>query len=97
MDLSSIQNVIRELSPLELATLVCLIADQHCIVSAPENLLDDLEAELRLFVENTFDLSCVVVNCSPSTTTTDFSNGVVVENEANLGDGVCSPARPRPS
>lgn len=39
---------IHELSDLELATLLCLIAKEHCIISTNSDVLDELEQELQL-------------------------------------------------
>lgn len=39
---------VQTLSDLELAVLVCLIAEQHCIVETETQLLDTVEAELKL-------------------------------------------------
>lgn len=38
----------KELSDLELAALICLVADEHCIIAADDDFVDDLENELRL-------------------------------------------------
>jgi hypothetical protein len=39
---------IQYLSDIELAVLVCLVADQHCIIKTERNLLDAVARELRL-------------------------------------------------
>jgi hypothetical protein len=39
---------VHDLSDLELATLLCLIAKEHCIVETDAESLDDLEQELQL-------------------------------------------------
>ena len=39
---------IHELSDLELATLLCLVANEHCIISTDRDVLDELEQELQL-------------------------------------------------
>lgn len=36
------------LSDLELATLVCLVAEQHCVIETEAQLLDNVERELKL-------------------------------------------------
>lgn len=41
-------NIINELSDLELAALICLVCNQHCIIRTPSDLLDGLEGELQL-------------------------------------------------
>jgi len=39
---------VQELSDIELALLLCLAADQHCIIQTKEESLDALEEELQL-------------------------------------------------
>jgi hypothetical protein len=42
---------VQALSDLELAVLICLVADQHCIIESDLNLLNDIEEELKLVRE----------------------------------------------
>lgn len=39
---------VQTLSDLELAVLVCLVAEQHCIIETGGQLLDTVESELKL-------------------------------------------------
>ena len=39
---------VQSLSDLELAVLICLVADQHCIIETEKELINNVEAELRL-------------------------------------------------
>lgn len=39
---------VQTLSDLELAVLVCLVAEQHCIIETEGQLLDTVESELKL-------------------------------------------------
>jgi hypothetical protein len=39
---------VQALSDLELAVLICLVADQHCIIESDLNQLNDIEEELKL-------------------------------------------------
>jgi hypothetical protein len=41
-------NKIHDLSDLELATLICLVAQEHCIIDTDPDVLDDLVQELQL-------------------------------------------------
>lgn len=43
-----IAEKVQALSDIELALLLCLVADQHCIIETDEPLLDGLEHELRI-------------------------------------------------
>ena len=48
MDFQHLINRVPDLSDLELATLLCLVAKQHCIVETVDELIDDLASELAL-------------------------------------------------
>jgi hypothetical protein len=39
---------VQTLSDLELAVLICLIAEQHCIIQTEHGLLENVEEELKL-------------------------------------------------
>jgi len=39
---------VQALSDIELAILLCLITDQHCIIEAAEEFLDKLNQEIKL-------------------------------------------------
>jgi hypothetical protein len=43
-----ITEKVQALSDLELAVLICLVADQHCIIEAEKELLHDVQEELKL-------------------------------------------------
>jgi hypothetical protein len=48
MDISDFVDNVQDLSDLELATLLCLIAKEHCIFETADELIDDLASELAL-------------------------------------------------
>lgn len=39
---------VQTLSDIELAVLICLVADQHCIIETERDLLEDVQQELKL-------------------------------------------------
>lgn len=41
-------NKVQDLSDLELAALLCLVAQEHCIIDTEPDCLDDLVLELQL-------------------------------------------------
>jgi hypothetical protein len=43
-----ILDKVYNLSDLELATLTCFVAEQHCIIQTSEDLLDHVEQELAI-------------------------------------------------
>ncbi|THW66083.1 hypothetical protein D6D20_01601 [Aureobasidium pullulans] len=70
---------VQALGDLELAVLLCLVAQQHCIISTQNLLLDNLAQELKLIAANIFGLTCALVNCSAATTLDDFKQSVLVD------------------
>ena len=48
MDVSDFVDNVQDLSDLELATLLCLLAKEHCIFETADELIDDLASELAL-------------------------------------------------
>lgn len=48
MDNNVTTEELQELGDLELAALLCLVAEENCIIRAAAEDLDDLEQELRL-------------------------------------------------
>lgn len=44
---------VQALSDLELAVLICLVADQHCIIETERSFINDVEEELGM-VSQTF-------------------------------------------
>jgi adenylate kinase len=43
-----IAHKVQTLSDIELAVLLCLVVDQHCIIETDAQFLDGLEKELRI-------------------------------------------------
>jgi hypothetical protein len=39
---------VQGLSDLELAVLICIVAEQHCIIETSDNLINDVAKELEL-------------------------------------------------
>ncbi|KAB8300163.1 hypothetical protein EYC80_000390 [Monilinia laxa] len=70
-------NKIHELSDLELAALICLIAEEHCIIDTDPDALDDLIQELQLVASKVFGLTYAVINCNSQTTLDDFAQAIL--------------------
>lgn len=47
---------VHELSDLELATLICLVAHEHCVIDTDPSVLDELVQELELVIFSTINL-----------------------------------------
>ncbi|TPX17279.1 uncharacterized protein E0L32_012246 [Thyridium curvatum] len=69
---------VHDLSDLELAALLSLIAREHCVITTPGDALDDLVEELKLISTRTFGLSYAVVDCNPDTTLEDFATSLLL-------------------
>lgn len=71
------------LSDVELACLLSLISNEHCIVSTPADCLHDLVTELQLITDRTFGLKSAVVECTPNTTLDDFASSLLLQPHAS--------------
>ncbi|KAF1834663.1 hypothetical protein BDW02DRAFT_323358 [Decorospora gaudefroyi] len=74
---------VQALSDLELAVLICLVADQHCIIEAENSRLGDVQEELKLVASNVFGLTCAVLECDENVTLDDFGVGILIKEEDN--------------
>jgi len=84
---------VHELSDLELATLLCLVAQEHCIIDTDPVALDDLVQELELVASKVFGLSSAVVDCTEHTSLDDFAHAILsVEGSPTRSN---SPVRTR--
>lgn len=77
MDVPNTEPFYQQLSDLELAAVVCLVADQHCIIKTHEYLIDDLQSEIELIVARTFGLAGTSIQCTAQTTVEEFSNVIL--------------------
>ncbi|TVY57913.1 hypothetical protein LCER1_G001182, partial [Lachnellula cervina] len=68
---------IHDLSDLELATLICLVAQEHCIIDTEPDSIDDLVLELELVAAKVFGLSHAVIDCSEHTSLDDFAYDIL--------------------
>ncbi|KAF2658937.1 hypothetical protein K491DRAFT_702587 [Lophiostoma macrostomum CBS 122681] len=76
-----IAEKVQALSDIELAVLLCLVADQHCIIETEGQLLDNLQHELEIVATSVFGLTCSVLECSQQTTLDDFGSGILVTGD----------------
>lgn len=54
MDLSgsdSFAEKVQALGDIELAVLICLIAEQHCIIEAGQQTVEDVQEELKMVIK----------------------------------------------
>ena len=92
MDVQEFVESIPNLSDLELAVLLSLIAKQHCLVSTEDNLIDALASELALIVSEVFKLTYVVLEAEDLQLAERFGEAILDEHhnfasESVFGEG----------
>ncbi|KAK3048790.1 hypothetical protein LTR09_009902 [Extremus antarcticus] len=73
----TLQQDLQALGDLELAILVSLVAQEHCIFSTDHS-RHDLRDELDIICRAIFGLQSAVIQCGPATTVDDFNEGILV-------------------
>ncbi|EFX05897.1 hypothetical protein CMQ_3966 [Grosmannia clavigera kw1407] len=71
-------NRVHSLSDLELAVLLSLISQEHCVIGTSGVVLDDLVDELFLISSKVFGLRCVVVDCHKHMTLDEFQASIII-------------------
>jgi len=80
MDLQEFVENVPNLTDLELAVLLSLIAKQHCLVYTDDNLLNALASELALIVSETFKLSYVILEPEHLQSVDKFGDAILDEH-----------------
>ncbi|KAL4920572.1 hypothetical protein BDW62DRAFT_176765 [Aspergillus aurantiobrunneus] len=75
-DRQGISGLAHELSDLELALLLCLGGQEHCLIEATDSNIDDVTAELALICSHTYGLVYKVVAFSNTTSLEDFRDQI---------------------
>ncbi|KAF2681742.1 hypothetical protein K458DRAFT_78568 [Lentithecium fluviatile CBS 122367] len=78
-----IADKVQALSDTELAVLLCLITEQHCIIETEKHIVDDLDQEIRLIALKVFGLTWAGLECGENTTLDDFGTGILVNDDAD--------------
>lgn len=86
---SAIHSRVQSLGDVELAVLLSMVAEEHCIFSTNANLTKSLQEEVRLTCIETFGLQPVLVECSAKTTVDEFNDKLLVADDS-LEDGDAS-------
>jgi hypothetical protein len=96
MDQETLSSLVHGLNDIELAVLLCLVADKHCILTTEDAGLEELEQEVDVVClplpssrpsngtqigTQVFGLLTVTVQCTPETTLDDFVGGILVNEE----------------
>jgi hypothetical protein len=87
-----LSDLAQELSDLEVALLLCLVARGHPLIETTDDGIDDVAKELALICANTFDLPCAVLDCSSMTSVEDFYSKIAASDSRK---GQIQPPRSR--
>jgi hypothetical protein len=82
----SVESRIQELGDVNLALLVSMVAEEHCIFSTATQLVKALQEELRISCEQTFGILPTIVECTPYTTVDEFNESLLVEVDDEFED-----------
>ena len=85
-DTSTIIEKAQELGDLELAILLCLISNEHCIIEAETADIEAAEKELQSICSETFGLQSATIRCNDATTIEVFGEGILVRGDERKGD-----------
>jgi len=69
---TSMMSAVAQLDDLGLALLICLMGEQHCIIRAPEYLMENVEFRIHSLASKVFSLEYANVRCNLHTTGDDF-------------------------
>lgn len=82
----SLQYRLQDLGDLELALLVSMVAEEHCIFSTDPAYTGSLHRELELTCMETFGTQPVLIECSPEITVDEFNEALLVEADEDLDE-----------
>ncbi|CCU75167.1 hypothetical protein BGHDH14_bgh01985 [Blumeria hordei DH14] len=77
---NSLVQKVQNLSDIELAVLICLVNQEHCIIKTVPVSIDDLVRELQLVLTKDFGLKHAVLDCNRHTTL-DVFNSIILPLE----------------
>ncbi|KIW64484.1 hypothetical protein PV04_09413 [Phialophora macrospora] len=75
---------VEDLTDLELAVLLSLVAQHHCLVVTTDDLLDDLASELALIVRDMFNLSYIILDRHDLQSIDAFGAAILDDDNADL-------------
>ncbi|KAJ5120323.1 uncharacterized protein N7515_009711 [Penicillium bovifimosum] len=77
MNDTDLADLAEQLSDLEVALFLCLVAREHCLIETTSYCIRDLAKELALISSSTFGYSYCVLECSSATSIEDIFNDVL--------------------
>nr|POF13899.1 hypothetical protein CFP56_02923 [Quercus suber] len=82
----SLHEKLQQIGDLELAVLVSLIAEEHCLFSGPEYSARDLRNALQQVCASVFGLRVAMIECTPYTTVDVFSEAILLDATGYFDD-----------
>jgi len=79
----SVHEAVQDLNDLELAIVVSLVAEEHCIFSSDASDTNTIRDELHAISTHTFGLLPAVIQCNAHTTIDDFNEAILIDNESS--------------
>ncbi|KIW03744.1 uncharacterized protein PV09_05051 [Verruconis gallopava] len=74
----------QELGDIELAVLLCLVAEAHCIIEADVEDIEQAEKEIQSICHKTFGLTTATLNCTADMSLDDFDAHILVYDAAEV-------------
>ncbi|KIW59850.1 hypothetical protein PV05_00116 [Exophiala xenobiotica] len=85
MDIQGFLDHVNDLSDLELAVLLSLVAQHHCLIKTPDVHLDDVASELAPIVTDIFSLSYIIIN-QDSLQSVDSFVSAILDDTSEFGE-----------
>ncbi|KAJ4579116.1 hypothetical protein HRR81_003267 [Exophiala dermatitidis] len=83
MEASSFVEQVEEMTDLELAVLLSLIAQHHCMIQVDDDLVDDLASELALIVRDVFNLSYIILERADVQDVDHFGEAILADDDGS--------------
>ncbi|KAJ5782692.1 hypothetical protein N7457_004466 [Penicillium paradoxum] len=80
MDDIDLAEIAQQLSDLEVALFLCLVAREQCLIETTSHCIHDLAKELALIGSTTFNHPYCILDCSSSTSMDDIFNDVLTSD-----------------
>lgn len=83
-DTHTLVDKAQELGDLELAVLLCLVANEHCIIEADAQDIKHAEKELRTLCRSTFGLKSAELRFDKDSSINDFGEGILIQDDERV-------------
>ncbi|KAI5819546.1 hypothetical protein BZA77DRAFT_385204 [Pyronema omphalodes] len=97
MDRDTLLSLVRGLNDVELAILLCLVGNKHCLVTTDPASLGRLQSEVEIIAAQAFGLQTATVHCTPDITLDEFASALLIAEERRAISPLLTPDAERPS